>query len=60
MNFDSVQVLLTECDMMLQSQQTVMRNRTLINKIFNGESPFTEEEQRSENLKSNVNFLGQR
>lgn len=42
---------------MLQANQTVMRNRTLINKLFNGEAPHTEEERRAENIKVNVNWL---
>jgi hypothetical protein len=42
---------------MLISQEVNMRNRTLINKLFNGEAPNTDEERRQQNLKTNVNFL---
>lgn len=57
MNFDSPQSLLTDVTLMLQANGTVMRNRTLVNRLFNGEAPNTEEERRAENLKTNINWL---
>lgn len=42
---------------MLISQGANMRNRTLINRLMNGEAPSTEEERRETNSKTNVNFL---
>lgn len=57
MNFDSAQSILTELGTMLLSQQTVMQNRTLINRLFNGDTPNTDEERRAENLKTNANWL---
>jgi hypothetical protein len=57
MNFESPNVILTEVQAMLQSNEKVMRNRTLINRLFNGEAPHTEEERRAENIKVNVNWL---
>lgn len=57
MKFDSPSSLLTEITQMLQAQSSTMRNRSLINKLMNGEAPMTEDERREQNLKSNVNFL---
>lgn len=57
MNFDSPGSILGEVTQMLLAQQTTMRNRTLICRLFNGEAPSTDEERRAENLKTNVNWL---
>jgi hypothetical protein len=57
MNFDSPNSVVMECQQMLISQQANMRNRTLIQKLFNGEAPSSDEERREQNLKTNVNFL---
>lgn len=57
MNFNKPNVVLTEVQTMLQSNEKVMRNRTLVNRLFNGEAPHTEEERRAENIKVNVNWL---
>lgn len=57
MTFDSAGQVLSQVTDMLLAQQSVMRNRTLINKLFNGDSPFTEAERRAENLRTNINFL---
>lgn len=57
MDFESHSSILTAVHQMLQSQSTIMRNRTLIQKLFNGEAPNTDEECRAQNLKNNCNFL---
>lgn len=55
--FSSSTEVLNECQNMLISQQKVMRNRALIQRLANGEAPFTDEERRAENIKTNANFL---
>lgn len=57
MNLDKPLVIQSEIQAMVQANQPLMRNRTLIAKLFNGEAPHTEEERRSENIKVNVNWL---
>lgn len=57
MNLDKPNVILSEIQAMVQANQPLMRNRTLISKLFNGEAPHTEEERRAENIKINVNWL---
>jgi len=42
---------------MLLSQQVVARNRNLIQRLFNGDPPYTDSQARTENVKTNVNFL---
>jgi len=42
---------------MLIAQQRTMQNRTKINRLFNGDTPNTEEEARAENMKTNANWL---
>lgn len=42
---------------MLLAQATTARNRALVQKLFNGDSPYTDEERLRENIKTNVNFL---
>lgn len=42
---------------MREAQQQGMRNRTLVNRLFNGDPPNTEEERRAENLRTNMNLL---
>ena len=42
---------------MLIAQQRVMNNRALINTLFNGDAPMSEDESRKQNFKTNVNFL---
>lgn len=42
---------------MLLAQQTASKNRALVQRLFNGDSVFTDEERRAENIKTNVNFL---
>lgn len=39
------------------AQQPLMRNRTLVNRLFNGESPWTDEEATAENVNTRVNWL---
>lgn len=56
MNFSPSEIL-TNVTQVLISQNKVMQNRTLINRLFNGESPLSEEECRRQNARSNVNFL---
>lgn len=61
MNFDSPSSVLTETNQMLLAQQTIMSNRTLVNRLMNGDPPETEESRRAQNLKTSVNYLeGQR
>lgn len=57
MDFNVPTEVLTQCTQMLLGQQTVMRNRAMVNRLFNGEAPASEEERRAENIKTNVNFL---
>lgn len=57
MDLDSPQSIIGECTDMVLAQQSNMRNRSLINRLFNGEAPISEDERRSQNLKTNVNFL---
>jgi len=55
--FESTSSVLTECSNMLVAQSTNARNRSLINRLFNGEAPSTDEERVQQNLKTNVNYL---
>ena len=57
MKFDSANSILTEVRQMLMAQQVTAQNRTLIQRLFNGDTPYTECERRDQNLKTNVNFL---
>jgi hypothetical protein len=57
MNFDSPSSVLTEIGQMVLANQTVMGNRTLINRLFNGDAPESEEERRAQNLKTSANWL---
>ncbi len=43
--------------MMLLAQQVVARNRNLIQRLFNGDPPYSDAQARTENVKTNVNFL---
>lgn len=49
--------VLTQILLLQQSQQTLMRNRTLVNALMNGDTPYTDEEAQAENINTNVNFL---
>ena len=55
--FETCSSVVTECGNMLLAQQSNMRNRALINKLFNGEAPASDEERVQQNLKTNVNWL---
>lgn len=57
MDFDVPSNVIDQCGQMLIGQQTVMGNRARVNRLFNGEAPSTEAERRSENIKTNCNFL---
>ena len=48
--FEDVSSVLTECNQMLLAQSGNMKNRTLINRLFNGEAPSSDEERREQNL----------
>lgn len=57
MNFDDAQTVLTELTSMLIAQQWGAENRVKIQRLFNGETPYTAEEARAENIRTNANFL---
>lgn len=57
MNYDSCGDILTQILMLQQATQKLQRNRTLINSLMNGDTPYTDEEAQQENVNVNVNFL---
>jgi hypothetical protein len=57
MMFNTPEQVLTEVTNLQLAHIPLMNNRTLINRLYNGEKPDSEEEQRRQNLKTNVNFL---
>lgn len=56
MNFAPPEILV-QLNQLLLAQQVVMKNRTLVNSLFNGDAPYTPDEQRDENIYTNINFL---
>ncbi len=57
MKIDDPGQILVQVENLLLAQQKLMNNRTLINRVFNGEAPYTPEEQLEENIATNVNYL---
>lgn len=57
MSYDDPGAVLNAILMMQMSQQLLMRNRTLIQGIMNGDTPYSDEEALAENINTNVNFL---
>lgn len=57
MNFDSAGTIQTEVNQMLLAQQVVMRNRAMINALFNGDTPWTPQEAQQQNIQTNINWL---
>jgi hypothetical protein len=57
MDIDSPEQILTMIQAMQLAQQPLQRNRTLINALFNGESPWTDDEADAENVNTRVNWL---
>ena len=55
--FSTPSSVVTDCENMLLAQSANMRNRALVNRLFNGEPPVTDEERVQQNLKTVVNFL---
>lgn len=57
MNFDSASQIITQIYQMLIAQQPVMRNRSMINALFNGDTPWTAAAAEQENIGTNINWL---
>jgi hypothetical protein len=56
-DYDDAGQILIQILQLQQATQQLQQNRTLINNLFNGETPFTTEEASEENVNTNVNFL---
>jgi hypothetical protein len=56
-NYDEPGAILTQILQLQQATQTLQRNRTLINVLFNGDTPYTTQQQEEENISCNINFL---
>lgn len=57
MNFDSAAEILTAVQQMQWASQPVQINRAKINRLFNGDPPWTEEERKRNRLNTNFNYL---
>ncbi len=57
MQFDDAQLVESICYQMRQSSWPRSRNRALINEVFNGFAPFTEEEVHENDIQANYNDL---
>lgn len=57
MDFKSAPQILTMIQSMQLASQPAQQNRTRINRLFNGDSPWTEEERQANRIFTNVNFL---
>jgi hypothetical protein len=57
MNFDSASSVLTSISQMQWANQNVQMNRARINRVFNGEPPWTEDERIQNKIQTNVNWL---
>jgi hypothetical protein len=57
MNFKSAPAILTAIQQMQWASQPAQQNRTRINRLFNGDSPWTEQERLENRIFTNVNFL---
>lgn len=57
MNYDSAGEILTSILQLQMATQGLMKNRTLINALMNGDTPYTDQQAQDENVNCNVNFL---
>ncbi len=57
MKFDNAEVIESICYQLRQADYTRGKNRTLINNLFNGFPPYTDDEVEANNVEVNVNFL---
>lgn len=57
MNFESPSQILTQISTMQWANQPVQANRARINRLFNGDPPWTEDERRANRIQTNQNFL---
>lgn len=57
MKFDNPQVVESICYQMRMADYTRGKNRALINNLFNGFPPYTDDEAEENNIQVNVNFL---
>lgn len=57
MKFDSPASILTEISQMQIASNPVQENRARINRLFNGDPPWTEEERQANKIFTNVNWL---
>lgn len=57
MKFDEPSEILTQITQIQLATQPLQQNRTLINRLFNGETPWTAEEARENATLTNVNWL---
>lgn len=55
--YDQPGAILDAVLMMQLAQQRLMKNRTLIQGLMNGDTPYTDDEAQAENVNTNVNFL---
>jgi hypothetical protein len=57
MKFDKADVVESICYQLRMADYTRSKNRALINNLFNGFPPYTEQEEEENNIEVNVNFL---
>ena len=57
MNFNSAAAILTSISQMQWANQPAQQNRARVNRVFNGEQPWTEEERIANKVETNVNWL---
>lgn len=57
MNFNSAASILTAISQIQWASQPLMFNRARINRVFNGEPPWTEDERLANKVETNVNWL---
>lgn len=57
MKFDSAAQILTAISQMQWASQNVQQNRAKVNRMFNGDPPWTDEERRLNRLNTNFNWL---
>jgi hypothetical protein len=57
MDYDSAGEILIQILQLQQATQKLQTNRTLVNSLMNGDTPFTDAEAQEANVSTNVNFL---